>query len=144
MYFSEKHLITSLRISMSLIFLWAFFDKVFGLGFSTVPEAAWIRGGSPTTGYLQYATHGPLASFFQSLAGSAGIDWLFMLGLLGIGVGLLMQKFIRSASYAGMVMLLLMYLSALPPKHHPFLDEHVVYALLLAYIAKKDTTHSLT
>lgn len=123
---------------MSLIFLWAFIDKVFGLGFSTAPEAAWIVGVSPTTGYLAYATHGPLAPLFQALAGSVVVDWLFMLGLLGVGVGLLVPKAMRLAAYAGIAMLVLMYLSAFPPEHHPCIDEHLVYSFVLLFIAKKN------
>lgn len=137
MKFEEKHVVTLLRVGMSLMFLWAFFDKVFGLGFATSPEIAWIAGGSPTAGYLQYATHGPFARAFQALAGSVFVDWLFMLGLLGIGTGLLIPKFIRIASYCGIVMLMLMYLSAFPPEHHPFIDNHLIYSLLLAFIAQK-------
>ena len=44
-----------LRFAMGFIFLWAFFDKVFGLGFATTADKAWIRGGSPTTGFLANA-----------------------------------------------------------------------------------------
>lgn len=137
MNFQEKHILFGLRMGMSLIFLWAFLDKVFGLGFATVPESAWIAGGSPTTGYLLHATRGPLAPFFQALVGLAFVDWLFMLGLLGIGVGLLLPRFVRIAAYFGIVMLMLMYLSALPPEHHPFLDDHIMYSLVLALLAKK-------
>jgi len=31
-----------LRISFGLIFLWAFFDKLFGLGFATASDKSWI------------------------------------------------------------------------------------------------------
>jgi thiosulfate dehydrogenase [quinone] large subunit len=134
-YISDVYVWASLRVSIGLIFLWAFFDKVFGWGFSTTAEQAWIRGGSPTTGFLKFGTKGPFADFFQSLAGSAFIDWLFMIGLLGIGLGLLLGICVKIASWSGVVMLLLMWLAVLPPPHHPFIDEHVVYALVLMGVA---------
>ncbi len=113
----------SLRISLGLIFLWAFVDKVFGLGFATAAEDAWIAGGSPTLGFLSFATTGPFAGFYQSIAGNPFVDWLFMRGLLGIGV--------RLACYSGALMLFLMWTAVLTPEHHPFLDDHIVYGLLL-------------
>lgn len=51
-------------------------DKIFGLGFSTTSDNAWLVGGSPTSGFLTFATQGPFASFFQSLAGSVFVDWI--------------------------------------------------------------------
>jgi hypothetical protein len=63
-----------LRLSLGWVFLWAFLDKAFALGFDTgrkpdtgvvtrFGDAAWIHGGSPTKGFLKFATDGPLASF---------------------------------------------------------------------------------
>lgn len=120
---------------MSLIFLWAFVDKVFGFGFATVAGKAWINGISPTAGFLGFATKGPLATVFHSLAGVAVIDWLFMLGLLFIGLTLLTNKFIKWGCIAGMFMMLLMYLSLLFPVNNPIIDEHIVYILVFALIA---------
>ena len=59
-----------LRISLGWVFLWPFLDKVFGLGFTTAKESAWLAGGSPTSGFLLYATTGPFASIFQAMAKS--------------------------------------------------------------------------
>ena len=41
------------RILLGFVFLWAFLDKTFGLGYATEPAKAWINGGSPTTGFLK-------------------------------------------------------------------------------------------
>ena len=41
-----------LRISMGFIFLWAFIDKLFGLGFSTASDKSWLSGISLTQNYL--------------------------------------------------------------------------------------------
>ncbi len=131
----EKVFIILIRVSIGLIFLWAFLDKLFGLGFSTAVDASWLAGGSPTSGYLLYGTHGPLASAFQMLAGNAWVDWLFMAGLLSIGVGLISGYALRISAYAGSAMLMLMFISAFPPEHHPFLDEHVIYTLMLLLVA---------
>ena len=123
------------RIAMGLIFLWAFFDKLFGLGFATSPEKAWLAGISPTSGFLQNSTEGPFGRIFQSLAGSAVVDWLFMLGLLLIGIALVFGIAMRLASYAGALLMSLMWLATLLPEHHPFLDEHIIYALVLLLCA---------
>lgn len=122
---------------MSFIFLWAFFDKLLGLGFATTPEKSWINGGSPTSGFLMGAVKGPLASLFNSLAGIALVDWLFMLGLLFIGLSLLLNKYIFWGSIAGIVMMILMWLAVLLPANNPIIDDHIVYALVLALFATK-------
>jgi thiosulfate dehydrogenase (quinone) large subunit len=74
------------RVVVGLEFLWAFADKTFGLGYATPAARAWINGGSPTKGFLSGVAVGPLASTFHTIAGAAWADWLFMAGLLGIGV----------------------------------------------------------
>ncbi|MEK9171826.1 MAG: hypothetical protein AAB782_01145 [Patescibacteria group bacterium] len=131
-----------LRFAMSLIFLWAFADKLFGLGFATTTEKAWINGGSPTSGFLLNATRGPLAEFFKGLAGMPVVDWLFMAGLLGVGLTLLLNRFVVWGAVAGSAMLLLMYLAVFPPANHPFLDDHLVYILVLALLAYKNIDRS--
>lgn len=119
------------RIGLGWIFLWAFLDKLFGLGFATPSDKAWIAGGSPTAGYLGYAVHGPLASVYQNLAGNVFVDGVFMAGLLGIGLALILGVGLRLASYGGGLLMLLMWSSGLPPENNPILDEHIIYLLLL-------------
>lgn len=128
-----------LRIGLGFIFLWAFFDKLLGLGFATPPERAWILGSSPTFGYLKNATYGPFADFFQSLAGNPIVDFLFMLGLLGVGVAFVLGIVMKFASLAGATMLILMYLSAFPPTNNPLIDDHIIYALVLLVLANIDS-----
>lgn len=138
--------LTVARVSLGFVFLWAFFDKLFGLGFATCRNAAtdvvevgcsqaWTQGGSPTEGFLTHATQGPFASGFQELAGQGWVDCLFMLGLLGIGVSLLFGVMIRIGAVAGSVLLFLMWLSALWPANNPLIDDHIVYIFLLIAIA---------
>lgn len=124
-----------LRYVMSFVFLWAFFDKLFGLGFATIYEKAWIHGGSPTTGFLSFAVKGPFAGVFHSLAGVAVVDWLFMAGLLFVGLTLLFNRYLKWGCLAGGVMLFLMYLALLLPENNPLIDDHIVYILVLALIA---------
>ena len=57
----KKPIFVLLRLSMGWLFLWGFLDKTFGLNFATTPEDAWLAGGSPTYGFLSYATKGPFA-----------------------------------------------------------------------------------
>lgn len=121
-----------LRLTMGLIFLWAFIDKVFGLGFATTPEKSWLAGGSPTTGFLQFGVHGPFADFYHSLAGIPMVDWLFMLGLLFIGLTLTFGILTKLGSLAGIAMLFLMYTAVgIQPANNPFIDEHLVYIIVM-------------
>lgn len=125
-----------LRLSIGWIFFWAFIDKLFGLGFATVSDKAWLAGGSPTAGFLKFATKGPFAEFYRGLAGNAAVDWLFMLGLLFVGIALLLGIFVKLAGYAGILILLMMYTAGfLPPVNNPFLDEHLIYLLIMAGFA---------
>lgn len=132
----QGNLWAALRIVVGWLFLWPFLDKLFGLGFATAPENAWIAGGSPTRGFLKFAASGPLAPLFQSLAGNPIVDWLFMLGLLSTGLALLLGIGVTIAGYSGAVLMLLMWLSRLPPENNPILDEHIVYLLVLIGLAR--------
>jgi len=130
------------RISLGFIFLWAFVDKMFGLGFatcrakdgavSTFCDSAWAQGGSPTTGFLKFGTKGsPLESVFTNMAGNPIWDWLFMLGLLGIGTALVLGIGMKIATYAGALLMGFMYIALFQPKNNPLIDDHVIYALVL-------------
>ena len=112
--------------------MWAFVDKLFGLGYATASEGAWINGGSPTSGFLNFATKGPFAEFYHGMAGNVVVDWLFMLGLLAIGLPLILGIGVRLAAAAGVLMLGLMYSAGfILPEHNPFLDEHIIYAVIM-------------
>lgn len=135
-----------LRLSLGWVFLWAFLDKTFALGFSTgrdgetglvdrMGDAAWINGGSPTEGFLSFGTKGPLADFYQGFAGAAWADALFMIGLLGIGLALVLGIGTRVAAVSGAAMMIFMWSAALWPENNPFMDDHIVYAIALALVA---------
>lgn len=133
-----------LRLCMGWLFLWPFFDKVFGLGFATAAGKGWIDGGSPTFGFLNFAVKGPFAEFYQGVAGHPVVDWLFMLGLLFIGVAFLLGIAVKLAGYYAVLMFLLMYTAGfIWPEHNPFLDEHLVYAIVVLGLTFVNSGHWL-
>lgn len=146
---AEKSLVTTatgrrslavLRLATGFIFLWAFLDKTFGLGFSTPVERAWINGGAPAQGFLMSdGVTGPFKGFFTSLA-SPLTDWLFMAGMLGIGVAVVAGVGLRISAVAGTAMMLLMYIAEWPfaayaASTNPVVDYHIIYALALIVVA---------
>ena len=133
----------ALRIALGWVFLWAFLDKLFGLGHETESKAAWINGGSPTSGFLGHATTGPFADMYQNIAGQAWADWLFMIGLAGIGTALIAGIAIRIAAASGALLLVLMWTAVLPPENNPFMDDHLIYALVLVALALANAGHVL-
>ncbi|USX54462.1 DoxX family membrane protein [Lentzea sp. HUAS12] len=143
--------IAVLRIATGLLFLWAFFDKAFGLGYATQSKNAWFSGGSPTKGFLGHVDVGPFQSMFQDWAGTWWADTLFMVGLLAIGLALVLGIGLRIAAVAGTVMMLLMWAAEWPPAQHnaageatsstnPLIDYHIVYALVLVVVAATAST----
>jgi thiosulfate dehydrogenase [quinone] large subunit len=122
------------RLSLGFVFFWAFIDKVFGLGFATPSERAWVNGGSPTTGFLSNV-EGPFSGFFGAMAGQAWADWLFMAGLAGVGIALLAGVAMRVAAASGALLMMFMWMAALPLETNPFMDDHLVYAMVLIALA---------
>ena len=126
----SRYSIAVARIVLGLVFMWAFLDKMFGLHFSTVPARAVVNGGVPTKGFL-LGVEGPFASFYHSLAGQAWADWLFMIGLLGMGIALIFGIGLRIAAVAGTLLLLMLWGASLPLTTNPAIDEHIVFITLL-------------
>lgn len=122
------------RLGLGWIFLWAFLDKMFGLGHETQTADSWLNGGSPTEGFLSGSV-GPFSSFFHSIAGAGVVDGLFMLGLASVGLLLILGIGMRVACAAGALMVMLMWSASLPPENNLFLDDHVIYALVLVGLA---------
>lgn len=122
------------RLMMGWTFLWPFLDKTFGFGHETPSAGAWIHGGSPTSGFLKGSV-GPFSGIYHSMSGSMIADWGFMIGLLLIGVALLSGIGVRVAAIGGAVLLVLMWSASLPPANNPFMDEHLVYAVVLIGLA---------
>ncbi|MFF1478938.1 hypothetical protein ACFVYD_15415 [Streptomyces sp. NPDC058301] len=138
--------LAGLRLVTAFTFLWAFFDKTFGWGYATRSGKGWIDGGSPTKGFLSGVAAGPLESTFHSWAGDTWADWLFMLGLLGIGITLASGVALRLTAVAGTTLMALMWAAEWPPARHlsdgtlsassnPLIDYHVLYAAVLITLA---------
>ncbi|MEV4611571.1 hypothetical protein AB0K43_03070 [Kitasatospora sp. NPDC049258] len=134
------------RIGLGFVFLWAFLDKTFGLGYATPGARSWVNGASPTKGFLSHVSAGPFRSAFHQMAGQAWADRLFMLGLLGIGLALAGGVGLRVAAAGGTLLLAMMWAAEWPPARHlangaasgssnPVADYHLVYALLLIALA---------
>lgn len=123
------------RVSLGWVFLWAFLDKLFGLGHDTTSKQAWIHGGSPTNGFLAFGAKGPFTGFYHSIAGETWADYLFMIALAAIGTALLLGIGMRITAGAGTVLLLMMWSVVLPPANNPFMDDHLIYALTLVLLA---------
>jgi thiosulfate dehydrogenase [quinone] large subunit len=100
-------------------------------------DAAWINGGSPTEGFLMFGVpeDNPFKDFFNSMAGAAWADWLFMLGLLGIGLALTLGIGMRVAAGAGALLYLLMYAASLPLENNPVVDDHLLGAISVIVLA---------
>ncbi len=129
------------RLGLGFVFLWAFLDKMFGLGYGTPSAKSVLNGGSPTMGFLSHVNVGPFQSFFHSIAGVGIVDWLFMISLLGIGVAMMLGAGLRIAAVCAVVLLLGMWAAEWPMaqlaadgkpsgSQNPFVDYHIVYALL--------------
>jgi len=135
-----RRVLAVLRLATGFIFLWAFLDKTFGLGFSTLSKASWLSGGAPSQGFLKSpAVTGPFKGFFAAIA-SPTTDVLFMLAMLAVGAAVMAGIGLRISAIAGTIVLLFMYLAEWPftanaASTNPLVDYHVIYALALIVIA---------
>ena len=143
-----RRALAALRIGFGLTFLWAFFDKLLALGYATGvnPETgavdrfgpdAWVNGGSPTFGFLTFGVpaDNPFHSFFISIAGDTWVNWLFMLGLLGIGLALTFGVGMRIAAASGALLYLMMWVASMPLENNPIVDDHLLGAVTVVVLA---------
>lgn len=152
-----RYVFAATRIGLGFVFLWAFLDKLFALGFATGRSedgntvdylgegAAWLNGGSPTEGFLQFGTEGKaLHGFYASdFFAGAWADWLFMAGLLGIGLALILGIGMRLAAATGALLMVLMWSADLPLENNPIIDDHIIYALVLVALALANAGHTV-
>lgn len=161
----------AVRIALGFTMIWAFFDKLLGLGFATCRDKtthavnymcsnSWLGGGSPTTGFLKFGAEGPLGELIQKIFTSHHYitngfgrtlvvdksymitDVLFMIGMLGIGLALLLGAGMRLAGYSGALIMLFMYLASFVPENNPITDDHIINLtifILLAVMAERAT-----
>ena len=151
---STKYAAAISRILIGFVFLWAFLDKNFGLQYATASGQGWKFGtgdGDPTFGFLKFGTNteGPFADTFTGLRPGKVPDptnfwnYLFMAGLLGIGVAFILGIFMRIAAISGALLLGLMYLAEAPfantidPEsgagafNNPLVDDHIIYGVVM-------------
>jgi thiosulfate dehydrogenase [quinone] large subunit len=143
-----------LRLAAGWTFLWAFLDKAFALGFTTgrledgtidffAENGAWLNGGSPTAGVVGFAIEGsPFKDAIQTVTGfqmtelgpqvAGWVDWIYMLSMLLIGLGLVVGIGTRLAAVGGIAWMAIFYgATAIWPEHNPVVDDHVVLAIVL-------------
>jgi thiosulfate dehydrogenase [quinone] large subunit len=91
---------------------------------------------------LGFAMKGPFVDFYQTITGfqmteagptsAAWVDWVYMLSMLAIGLALILGIGVKLASIGGIIWMAIFYTAtAIWPEHNPFVDDHVVSALVL-------------
>jgi len=124
-----------LRIVIGWYFLWAFIDKIFGFGFLTAAGKGMIDGGAPAQGFLTH-TVGPFSGIFTAIA-APWVDYVFMFGLLAIGLALISGCGLKITAVAAVLLLGLMYLAEFPLGAdagiytNPLVDDHWFQALAI-------------
>jgi thiosulfate dehydrogenase [quinone] large subunit len=144
---------TVLRLLLGWSFFWAFIDKMFGLGFATcraedsssidfMCDAAMIKGGSPTFGFLTFGTEAShTGGLFSWMAPSAPdsinlADIGFMAALLLGGVALLLGVGVRYAAIGAAVLMAFMFLAGdVWPEQNPVNSSHVIEMVAFLGIA---------
>lgn len=114
-----------LRLFLGLFFFYAGYSKL--VGFSA-------------KGYL-LNLKGPFADMFLPLAGNMLVDQLVIWGLTLIGLCLILGALIRFASFWGIVMMILFYLSAYPPEHAFLVDDHIIYIGIFLFLMSSNAGH---
>lgn len=124
---SQKITLFLLRIGVGWLMLYAGLTKVLGPTWSAA-------------GYLKSAK--TFAGFYGWLAGSSllpVVNFVNEWGLTLLGISLILGVFVRLSSILGAILMVLYYFPVLTfpyIKPHSFIvDEHIIYALILAYFA---------
>ncbi len=144
-----------LRLGIGFVYLWAFISQGLGLAytnhtenvdvaaptevqyeweFSYDADNGWITSGfshSPTEGYIENNTHGPLAFIPQKLpVGLVDFVWIFAIG--GLGIALMLGICSRIAGWGGFLLNIMIWFSVFPPSTNPVIDaEHFMFAFIL-------------
>jgi len=128
MYGRPKFLLFLLRVSMGWIFFYSGLSKI-------------LSGNWTAKAYLENAqTFSNLYAWFASPANIGWVDFVNQWGQLLIGAALILGVFVRSASFGGILLMILYYFPVLDfpaVGEHAFLvDEHVIYALVLMLLIR--------
>lgn len=122
------------RIMLGLVLLWAFADKIAGLGGPTPEDRSVLSGASATQGYLA-SVDGTFADVFTAMAGHPVVDALFLIGLGGSGLALVLGVATRLAAAGTVAVMGPLYLSSLPLEQNPLIDQHLMYCVLAVGLA---------
>ncbi|MFH1712138.1 MAG: DoxX family membrane protein [Patescibacteria group bacterium] len=88
-----------------------------------------ISGWSAAS-FLESST-GPMAAFFQGMAGSVLIDQLNIWGMTLIGLALILGLMVRPAAFFGVIMMLLYYFAHFVQNtEYGYIDIHIIYILV--------------
>lgn len=115
-----------LRLGIGWVFFYAGWSKV--ITYFTA-AADWTAAG-----FLSHLD-GPFGNLFSSLASNTIIDYLNAYGLLLVGCALLLGVLVRWSAFWGIVLMLLYYLAGFPPENAFVVDQHVIYSLVLVFLA---------
>ncbi|WP_134322821.1 DoxX family protein [Cumulibacter soli] len=126
-----------LRIAFGWVLLWAGLDKIFGLGYPTESGQGIVDGGSVTEGYLSFGVNpdSPVHGMLTAMAGNPIADGLYLAATLGAGIAVLLGVFVRIAAIGGSILMFMLWLSMLPLENNPFMDQHLLYALVGVAVA---------
>lgn len=119
-------------VALRVVMGWVLFQG----GISKVLAGDWTAAG-----YLQFAIPegNPFMGLWASFAGSPVIDFLVMWGLTLTGLGLIIGALTRWNAFWGAFMMIMFWMASLqgglaqgfPLEHGYFVDDHLVYAVLL-------------
>lgn len=123
----QKASLFLLRVSIGGLFFYS--------GITKILDPEWTAAG-----YLKGAD--TFFNFYQALTNTSVlpvVDFLNAWGLTLIGVALILGVFVRLASFAGIILMLLYYFPALQwpfvGTHSYIVDDHIIYALALLALA---------
>lgn len=128
---NTKNILLVTRVAIGWVFLYA--------GIAKIASGTWSAAG-----YLGAAKTFPgLFDWFASPAILPFTNFLNEWGQVAIGISLILGLWSRIGGWAGAIMMLLYYFPILdfpyPDAHSYIVDSHIIYALLLAYIAESRT-----
>lgn len=128
--YSERWIVRAIFF-LRIVMGWAFFQG----GIVKVLNPNWTAAG-----FLANTPEGnPFTALWLTLAGNPTIDFLNAWGLTLVGLALLLGVGVRFAAFWGAVMMIFYWaagltgglFAGLPVAHGWFIDDHIVYALIL-------------
>lgn len=89
------------------------------------------------------AANGPFSDWFHTIAGSGIVDVLNAWGMMFIGLAIIFGFLVRPASLFGMMLMILYYLAHFVSNTaNGYIDEHIVYAAVLALFLAGGAGHA--